>query len=87
MSATSCMQCGTGSPHKVSADQRTSSDMRARKERRTRHGIDYLRPEVQLLHKANGLRPKDRQTLMRALQLAHPGHPWLADLQAFHFAR
>lgn len=68
----------------------------------TRHGIDYLRPEVQLLHKANGLRPKDqtdfdaclprlddpaRRWLMRALQLAHPGHPWLADLQTFHFAR
>jgi hypothetical protein len=58
-------------------------------------GIAYLRPEVQLLHKARGLRPKDqldfdvcaplldgesRSWLRSALELAHPGHPWLADL-------
>jgi hypothetical protein len=58
-------------------------------------GIDYLRPEVQLLHKANGVRPKDqadfdvcqplledapRKWLTDALELAHPGHPWIAAL-------
>jgi len=62
-----------------------------------RDGINYLRPEVQLLHKANGLRSKDqtdfetclprldgsaRQWLIDALQHAHPGHPWLGDLSA-----
>lgn len=61
----------------------------------TRDGIAYLRPEVQLLHKANGLRPKDqadfeaclpcldttaRQWLKHALGIAHPGHPWLVEL-------
>jgi hypothetical protein len=58
----------------------------------TREGIPYLRPEVQLLHKAPGLRPKDqadfdaclsllepepRDWLRNALAIAHPGHPWL----------
>lgn len=57
-----------------------------------RAGIRYLRPEVQLLHKAAGNRPKDqadfdscrplldaasRDWLHWALQVAHPGHPWL----------
>ena len=61
----------------------------------TRDGIRYLRPEVQLLHKARALRPKDqadfeacaprldpapRAWLRDALSLAHPGHPWLAGL-------
>lgn len=61
----------------------------------TRDGITYLRPEVQLLHKAPGLRPKDqadfdacldllepdsRAWLRWALGLAHPGHPWIAQL-------
>lgn len=60
-----------------------------------RDGITYLRPEVQLLHKAPGLRPKDqadfeacapllerkpRTWLRTALGIAHPGHPWLLDL-------
>ena len=60
-----------------------------------RDQIPYLRPEVQLLHKANGLRPKDqadftavlpvlhgedRAWLHAALTLAHPGHPWLSEL-------
>jgi hypothetical protein len=55
-------------------------------------GVPYLRPEVQLLHKAAGLRPKDqadfaatwpllepnaRRWLRDALELAHPAHPWL----------
>ncbi len=59
-------------------------------------GINYLCPEVQLLHKAPGLRPKDQEDfdaclprlddtdrawLGRALQVAHPGHPWLDQLQ------
>lgn len=62
----------------------------------TRNGISYLRPEVQLLHKAPGLRPKDQQDfetclpsmdavartwLRSALDLAHPGHPWSDDLR------
>ena len=57
-----------------------------------RDGIRYLRPEVQLLHKAPGLRPKDQEDfeaclpllddtargwLVRALEVAHPSHPWL----------
>jgi hypothetical protein len=60
-----------------------------------RDGIAYLRPEVQLLHKAAGLRPRDhadfdacaplldrtsRTWLRTALETAHPGHPWLLDL-------
>jgi hypothetical protein len=60
-----------------------------------RDGITYLRPEVQLLHKARGLRPQDqadfaacaplldpaaRTWLADARRLAHPGHPWLHDL-------
>jgi hypothetical protein len=58
-------------------------------------GVPYLRPEVQLLHKASGLRPKDqadfaatwprlepapRRWLRDALDLAHPSHPWLEVL-------
>ncbi len=61
----------------------------------TQDGIDYLRPEVQLLHKAPGLRPQDQEDfeaclplldeaggawLAHALQTAHPGHPWLGSL-------
>lgn len=61
-----------------------------------RDGISYLRPEIQLLYKASGLRPKDqadftaclplldpdgRRWLRSALESAHPGHPWLVDLQ------
>jgi hypothetical protein len=55
-------------------------------------GIRYLRPEVQLLHKAAAPRPKDqadfaatsprlepadRRWLRKAIELVHPGHPWL----------
>jgi hypothetical protein len=58
----------------------------------SRDGIRYLRPEVQLLHKANGLRAKDqvdfdatvplldaqdRRWLREAMILAHPDHPWI----------
>ena len=58
-------------------------------------GVSYLRPEVQLLLKAKGLRPKDQRDfdatvqlldtgsiswLRDALELAHPGHPWSAAL-------
>ena len=61
----------------------------------SRDGIEYLRPEVQLLHKARAVRRKDladfeaclprlgaqeRQWLARALGIAHPGHPWIARL-------
>ncbi len=61
----------------------------------TRSGVPYLRPEVQLLHKARGLRPQDqadfhacaplleagpRGWLRSALTLAHPGHQWIAQL-------
>jgi hypothetical protein len=60
-----------------------------------RDGITYLRPEIQLLHKAPGLRPKDqadfdaclgllepgaRAWLRAALDIAHPSHPWLSCL-------
>ena len=61
----------------------------------TPEGIPYLAPEIQLLYKAKGLRPKDeadfRQTLpvlswerrtwlREALLQAHPQHPWLVHL-------
>lgn len=61
----------------------------------SKDGIRYLRPEIQLLHKAPGLRPKDQEDfsaclpllhdealvwLRAALDLAHPGHPWIAQL-------
>lgn len=61
----------------------------------SRDGIPYLRPEVQLLHKANGSRPKDesdfaatwpllepadRRWLREAIELAHPAHRWLGVL-------
>jgi hypothetical protein len=60
---------------------------------RTADGIPYARPEVVLLFKAKAARVKDeadlrdvlpllgerRRTLLRAwLELAHPGHAWLA---------
>lgn len=60
-----------------------------------RDGIRYLRPEVQLLHKAPGLRSKDQEDfdacrpllddaargwLARALEVAPPGHPWLDQI-------
>ena len=59
-------------------------------------GIDYLRPAIQLLHKAPGLRPQDqhdfdaclpqldpadRRWLAWALEIAHPEHPWITDLE------
>ena len=58
----------------------------------TADGIPYLAPEIQLLYKAKGRRPKDeadfmhalpmldrerRQWLRNALTTAHPHHPWL----------
>ena len=61
----------------------------------TRDGITYLRPEVQLLHKARVVRPKDqvdfdvcapllddasRAWLRSSLELAHPGHRGLDAL-------
>lgn len=60
-----------------------------------RDGISYLRPEIQLLHKAPGLRTKDRadfaaclplldptarRWLRSAMDVAHPDHPWLDEL-------
>lgn len=59
----------------------------------TAEGLPYLLPEIQLLYKAKGLRPRDeadfemvlprlnadqRTWLAMALTAAHPGHPWLA---------
>ncbi len=59
------------------------------------HGVPYLRPEVQLLHKARGLRSKDqvdfdatwprlepaaRRWLREAIELTQPAHPWLSVL-------
>lgn len=61
----------------------------------SRDGVHHLRPEIQLLLKAEGLRPKDqldfeaasplldresRRWLRGSLALAHPGHPWLCAL-------
>jgi hypothetical protein len=61
----------------------------------TADGIPYLAPEIQLLYKAKGLRPKDeadftqtlpalgqerREWLRNALAKAHPAHPWLNRL-------
>jgi hypothetical protein len=58
-------------------------------------GIPYLAPEIQLLYKAKGLRPKDeadflhtvpalrrerRNWLRDALTQVHPHHPWLDQL-------
>ncbi len=61
-----------------------------------RDGVRFLVPEVQLLFKAKGLRPKDeidfeearpllteaqRSWLVAGLRIEHPnGHPWLARL-------
>ncbi|WP_242532679.1 hypothetical protein [Nocardioides sp. S5] len=60
-----------------------------------RDGITYLRPEVQLLHKARALRPQDqadfdacaallepsaRTWLRDCLRAVHPDHPWLHEL-------
>lgn len=57
--------------------------------------VRYLRPEIQLLLKARGLRPKDQRDfdavvplldrkrltwLREALEVAHPGHRWLSAL-------
>ncbi|WP_139983277.1 hypothetical protein [Nocardioides litoris] len=61
-----------------------------------RDGVRYLQPEVQLLHKAKGLRPKDqadldatlphlddrrRRWLAAALDRTLPGHPWIPALR------
>lgn len=61
----------------------------------SRDGTNYLRPEIQLLHKARGIRPKDQQDfdavlplladddrdwLRAAIKLAHPDHPWLSAI-------
>ncbi len=60
-----------------------------------RDQIPYIRPEIQLLHKAAGLRPRDvrdfnaaapllddpaRQWLRDSISQVHPGHPWLGEL-------
>lgn len=66
----------------------------------TAGGIPIIAPEIQLLHKAGGHRPKDerdfqnllphlererRSWLRTALELYRPGDPWLEDL-ALHVA-
>jgi hypothetical protein len=63
--------------------------------RLTSEGIPYLSPEIQLLYKAKGMRPKDqedfrqalphldhdsRDWLKQALLLVHPDHPWLDQI-------
>jgi hypothetical protein len=64
---------------------------------RSADGIPYVRPEIVLLFKAKAARPKDesdlaavlphldpsRRRLLRTwIELVHPGHFWLADLDA-----
>lgn len=61
-----------------------------------RDGVHYLQPEIQLLYKAAGLRPKDqadfeaalplldkerRSWLLERLATTHPGHSWIGSLQ------
>lgn len=61
----------------------------------TKDGMSYLRPEVQLLHKARGLRPKDQEGfeavlpfleqregawLRESLMTTQPNHVWLKTL-------
>ena len=61
-----------------------------------RDGIRYLRPEIQLLYKSKGLRPKDeddfattlphldrrrRGWLADALRVTHPEHSWIQRLR------
>jgi hypothetical protein len=63
---------------------------------REQHGLAYLRPEIQLLLKAEHARPKDAFDLERclplldpgdvawlaaSLRLAHPGHPWIERVE------
>jgi hypothetical protein len=63
--------------------------------RRTRDEIPFLAPEVVLLYKARHLQPRDladfeavqsaltsdsKVWLREALELAHPGHPWIGRL-------
>lgn len=63
---------------------------------RTGDGIPYIRPEVVLLFKAKGARPKDegdlaaalprlslerRRWLAEAIERVHPGHFWLDDVR------
>lgn len=62
----------------------------------TEDGIPYGRPEVMLLYKARHVRERDRRDfadvvpqlelerrrwLADALELVHPGHPWIAELE------
>ena len=63
----------------------------------TADGIPYARPEISLLYKAKGARPKDdddfvgvlplldavgRHWLADSLALVHPGHRWLESLKS-----
>ena len=72
--------------------RRGPSAPRAHMIARSPDGIPYLKPEGTLLYKAKGSRPKDvadlqaclprlddaaRAWLRRALEEAHPGHPWI----------
>jgi hypothetical protein len=95
----------------IMLDERCEDDWVSRRDQRIRRpvasigsvtadGIPYLKPEIQLLYKANGRRPKDeidfdvtlpmltesqRQWLSDALRLAYgPDHPWSTRM---HHAR
>ena len=69
-----------------------SDDPDRRSSRHTADGIPYQRPEIALLFKAKHTREKDqadfdavlplldpdaRAWLADALELVHPGHPWI----------
>jgi hypothetical protein len=62
---------------------------------RTAAGVPFLKPAYVLLYKAKGMRAKDladfativpdlsrsdREWLAGALEVAHPGHPWIEEL-------
>jgi hypothetical protein len=66
-------------------------------QRRSSDGLPYLAPEIQLLYKAKASRARDQDDfervlpyldsdatawLKQALEIAHPGHPWIASLAA-----
>lgn len=86
------LEAGAGRQWIFKRDARIRMPVRAATGR-TEDGVPFLRPEIALLYKAAGRRPKDeadlaatlplldapaRDWLVKALDLAHPGHAWRA---------